>query len=146
MVNAFDSMNIKIGKAMRKMKKSKKITQQEALKLFERNLKEAQCMRADGDLEASLYLPIEHAEILSELLNGDITAEFRNGFTVIDTNTGEYPDVESIALKEDWAKNLIYCDIDGFAMDEEGNLLLIDDCDNIAYCPSDRFIIVWNEI
>lgn len=62
-------------------------------------------------------------------------------FTVIDKQTGEYPDVEKIALEEDWAKYLIYCDIDQFAINEDGNLLLMDDCNNIAYCPPDRFEI-----
>jgi hypothetical protein len=58
---------------------------------------------------------------------------------IIDTQTGEYPDVAAIALKEEWAKHLIYCDIDGFYMGEDGNLMLIDDCDNAATCPSGRF-------
>lgn len=62
-------------------------------------------------------------------------------FTVIDKKTGEYPDVEKIALKEEWAKNLIYCDIDSFAIMEDGTLVLIDDCGNIAYAPKDRFEI-----
>lgn len=58
---------------------------------------------------------------------------------VTDKKTGEYPNTEQIALKEEWAKHLLYCDIDGFAIDEDGQLLLIDDCNNIAYCPLDRF-------
>lgn len=60
-------------------------------------------------------------------------------FTVIDKKTGEYPDVQKIALKEEWASNLIYCDIDCFAIQEDGYLVLIDDCGNMAYCPPDRF-------
>jgi hypothetical protein len=56
-----------------------------------------------------------------------------------DNLTGKYPDTATIALNEEWAKNLIYCDISGFAIDEEGQLLLIDDCNNIAYCPPNRF-------
>lgn len=63
-------------------------------------------------------------------------------FNVIDKNTGVYPDVEKIALTEEWAKNLVYCDIDGFALHEDGNLVLLDDCGNVAYCPPDRFDIV----
>lgn len=62
-------------------------------------------------------------------------------FTVIDKKTGNYPDVSKIALTEDWAKGLIYCDIDGFAIGEDGTLLLMDDCGNFAYCPYDRFEI-----
>ena len=65
------------------------------------------------------------------------------GFTVIDKKTGSYPNVWSIARRCKWAKNLVYCDIDGFAVMEDGNLILMDDCGNLAYCPKDRFEIVW---
>lgn len=65
--------------------------------------------------------------------------------TIIDKRTGRYPDVEKIALEEDWAKNLIYCDIDCFAICEDGFLLLMDDCGNVAYCPKDRFEVALNE-
>ena len=63
-------------------------------------------------------------------------------FDIIDTKTGWYPDVEKIALSEDWAKGLIYCDIDCFAMQGDGTLILIDDCGNIAYPPAGRFEVV----
>lgn len=69
----------------------------------------------------------------------------RNTFTVIDTNTGEYPDLEAIALHEDWAKGLVYCDMEGFAIEEDGSLLLLDECDNSRYCPIGRFEVVWEE-
>ena len=52
------------------------------------------------------------------------------GFTVIDNKTGAYPDCEKIALKEEWANRLIYCDIDTFAITEDGGLILLDDCGN----------------
>ena len=58
---------------------------------------------------------------------------------ITDKQTGEYPETEIIALREGWARHLSNCDITGFALDEEGHLLLIDGCDNIAYCPEDRF-------
>lgn len=64
------------------------------------------------------------------------------GFTVIDKTTGQYPDCEKIALEEDWAKHLLYCDIDEFAINEDGDLLLMDDCGKVAYCPNDRFDVV----
>lgn len=67
------------------------------------------------------------------------------GFTVIDKLTGQYPDCEKIALNEDWASNLIYCDIEGFSLQEDGNLILLDECGNYAYCPPDRFEIVFDE-
>ena len=60
-------------------------------------------------------------------------------FTVIDLETGEYPDVIRIALEEYWAKNLVYCDIDGFYLGQDGELMLADECGNCASCPSGRF-------
>ena len=60
-------------------------------------------------------------------------------FTVIDSQTGEYPDLEYIALTEDWAKHLVYCDVDGFYIGEDGDLILLDDCDNVARPPVGRF-------
>ena len=62
-------------------------------------------------------------------------------FEVIDNRTGMAPDCEAIALTEEWAKRLVYCDIDCFAITEEGQLVLIDDCNNIAYPPADRFTV-----
>ena len=65
-----------------------------------------------------------------------------SGFDVIDTKTGEYPDLWEIALKEDWANGLMYCDMEGFAIEEDGTLLLLDECGKHAYCPEGRFKIV----
>lgn len=56
-------------------------------------------------------------------------------FTVIDKKTGKYPDLQEIALTEDWAKHLMYCDMEGFAIQEDGTLILMDECGNMAYCP-----------
>ena len=67
------------------------------------------------------------------------------GFTVIDKETGKYPNTRKIALLEGWAENLTYCDIYGFAIDEDGNLILLDDCGNFAHCPPDRFEIIFEE-
>lgn len=63
-------------------------------------------------------------------------------FRVIDNKTGKEADTYKIALKEDWAKGLMYCDMEGFAIHEDGHLLLLDECDNFAYCPNDRFTII----
>lgn len=60
-------------------------------------------------------------------------------FYVIDKETGKEPDLEQIALTEDWAKDLVYCDIEGFLLSEYGALILADECGNWAYCPPDRF-------
>lgn len=62
-------------------------------------------------------------------------------FKVIDTKTGKRPDEEKIALREKWAKGLIYCDMEGFFVDEDGQLILADECGHFAYCPPDRFKI-----
>jgi hypothetical protein len=64
-------------------------------------------------------------------------------FTVIDTKTGERPNMVKIALKEEWAKHLIYCDIEGFYLGEDGGLILLDDCCNAAFCPPGRFKIIF---
>lgn len=67
------------------------------------------------------------------------------GFKVIDVQTGEYPDIYAIALHEDWAKSLCYCDMEGFAIEEDGTLILMDECGRHEYCPPDRFKIVWED-
>lgn len=64
-------------------------------------------------------------------------------FEVIDTKTGKYPDLWKIALEEYWAKGLMYCDMEGFAIEEDGTLILLDECGRHAYCPEGRFKIVW---
>lgn len=51
-------------------------------------------------------------------------------FDVVDTKTGQYPDWEHIARTEDWADGLVYCDIDGIAIQEDGSLILLDECGN----------------
>lgn len=66
-------------------------------------------------------------------------------FSVIDKKTGKYPDLEKIALEEDWADGLMYCDMEGFALEEDGTLLLLDECGRQACCPPDRFEIVTEE-
>lgn len=62
-------------------------------------------------------------------------------FDVVDTTTGKYPDWERIAREESWAKGLVYCDMDGIAIREDGSLILLDECGNCVSCPSDRFEI-----
>lgn len=66
-------------------------------------------------------------------------------FSVIDNKTGEYPDLYTIALKEDWAKGLLYCDMEGFSVNEDGQLILSDECGKFVYCPSDRFTVVFED-
>lgn len=66
-------------------------------------------------------------------------------FTVIDNKTGKYPNLCKIALYEEWAKELMYCDMDGFALLEDGRLILLDECGRFKYCPSDRFTVVFEK-
>ena len=68
-----------------------------------------------------------------------------NGFRVIDKKTGEYPDVGKIAQREEWAQHLCWCDIDGFYIGEDGSLMLADDCGRCAWCPEDRFDVIFEE-
>ena len=68
------------------------------------------------------------------------------GFLVIDTQTNASADLRKIALEEEWAKDLMYCDMEGFAITEDGYLILLDECGKYAYCPTGRFSIeVQNE-
>ena len=62
-------------------------------------------------------------------------------FIVIDRNTNKEADTYEIARNEEWAKNLIYCDIEGFCISEDGQLILLDECGNYAFCPEGRFEI-----
>lgn len=66
-------------------------------------------------------------------------------FTVIDNKTGEEADPYDIALNEDWAKSLMYCDMEGFAIEEDGTLILLDECGRHKYCPVGRFEVRWEE-
>lgn len=60
-------------------------------------------------------------------------------FVVFDKETKMEANPESIATYEKWADGLIYCDMEGFAIEEDGTLLLLDECGNYAVCPPDRF-------
>ena len=62
-------------------------------------------------------------------------------FTVIDKETSEYPKIVDIVLKEGWAGNLMWMDLIGFAIGEDGHLYLLDECGNYAECPYGRFEI-----
>ena len=66
-------------------------------------------------------------------------------FSVIDNKTGKEADPYEIALSEDWAKNLMYCDMEGFAILEDGTLILVDECGRHEYCPIGRFEVRWDE-
>ena len=60
-------------------------------------------------------------------------------FNVIDLLTGKEPDISEIACSEEWADELLYCDMEGFSIGEEGTLYLCDECGVYVECPHDRF-------
>ena len=66
-------------------------------------------------------------------------------FIVIDTKTGKEANIGEIVQNEDWAKDLIWCDMEGFAINQDGNLILLDQCGNYAYCPYGRFEVKFEE-
>ena len=104
----------------------------------------------DVDVAIEYFKPYLHtdepipADVVIEGLRSMPTLTPQNGtlmrgFDVVDTKTGEYPDLWEIALTEDWAKDLMYCDMEAFAIEEDGTLILLDECGRYAYCPEGRF-------
>lgn len=83
----------------------------------------------------------ERLEIENAALRERLKKAIELPFYVFDKKTGKEADTYEIVLNEDWAKHLMYCDIDGFAIGQDGTLVLIDECGQIAYCSSDRFEI-----
>ncbi len=67
-------------------------------------------------------------------------------FIVIDKLTWQEADVKQIVLNEDWAQGLVYCDMEGFFVGEDGTLILADECGHYVYCPEDRFCILYKII
>ena len=58
------------------------------------------------------------------------------------SNVG-FAQLEAIALREPWARGLIYCDIEGFAVQSDGSLILLDECGNHVYPPPEVFRVEW---
>lgn len=70
-------------------------------------------------------------------------------FKVIDLQTGKEADIYEIVIKsyreKTWAERLVYCDIEGWAIEEDGTLVVLDECGNYAYPPKERFQIIMEE-
>lgn len=66
-------------------------------------------------------------------------------FKVIDKKTGKEADTWNIALHEEWAQGLVYCDMEGFAITEDGYLVLMDECGHVVYCDGERFEVVFED-
>ena len=62
-------------------------------------------------------------------------------FHVIDNNTGKEVDEETLRELTD-KHNLDYIDLEGFAITEDGRIILCDECGKFGYMDSDRFKIV----
>lgn len=69
--------------------------------------------------------------------------EHSETFIVIDNKTGEEADMYNIALHEEWAQHLCYCDMEGWAIEDDGTLLLVDECGRFAYADRERFKVKW---
>ena len=63
-------------------------------------------------------------------------------FKVLNPN-GSEPDLQQIAVTEEWAKGLIYCDMEGFVIDPDGCIALTDECGGVRYPPVDRFRVTF---
>lgn len=66
-------------------------------------------------------------------------------FRVIDNKTGKEADTWNIALHEEWAQGLIYCDMEGFVITEDGYLMLADECGHVVYCDPERFKVLFED-
>ena len=112
----------------------------EAIKILEDEIAHTQVHLRDRKLHPECIKDLRnYCEALKQsisLLKGKVH------FEVIDKQTGKVADTYNIALKEKWAHNLVYCDIEGFALTDDGVLMLLDECGNCAYCPDDRFEII----
>ena len=95
----------------------------------------------DFDLVYKLYFEQKDriAELEDKIENGTLV-EFP--FCVFDKKKNKEADCYKIALKEDWAKCLCYCDMEGFAITQDGVLILLDECGRYTYCPDNRFKVV----
>jgi uncharacterized membrane protein YgcG len=98
----------------------------------------------NGLTELKKYLPSTMWESINDALAMLKEQEHKETFTVIDTKTGEEADEYAIALHEDWAKHLCYCDMEGWAIENDGTLLLVDECGRFAYADRERFKVVWD--
>jgi len=67
-------------------------------------------------------------------------------FTVVWVATGEpvtHKEQSDFALHAPWARGLVYCDMDGFAVQDDGTLILIDECGGYRAPPAGLFKVVW---
>ena len=114
------------------------MTNKEAIRILER-LQEPEAW--ESQISEDAYTALQMA---IDALGKDRNVPSKT-FTVIDLKTGKEADPYDIALHEDWAKHLMYCDMEGFAIEEDGSLILVDECGRFEYCPVGRFEVRWDE-
>ena len=62
-------------------------------------------------------------------------------FSVIDPSTGLYPDIATLR-KEPWAKHIITGSLVFFGIDEDGYLMMLDNCGHYAWVPEHRLEVL----
>ena len=67
--------------------------------------------------------------------------EIIKGFTVIDTKTGRYPDLDKLAEEFTEKDRLVYYNLDQFAITEHGDIIVLDTDFTYSNCPLGRFTI-----
>lgn len=97
------------------------------------------CTKDCGECERNFDALVRLAELEDEIDNGTL---IELPFVVVDKKTKKEADCYKIARKEDWAKRLCYCDMEGFAITQDGMLILLDECGKYTDCPDNRFKVV----
>ena len=70
-------------------------------------------------------------------------------FRVIDNELGREPTIGELEAelactgKDHWAYGLCWSDLDGWYIDQYGNLILADECGNYAFPPPGRYRVEW---
>lgn len=60
-------------------------------------------------------------------------------FTIIDKRTGEEVDIDNLIEELDLNTNLMVNDIEGFAIGENGEIYLLDECGNFVFVEPDNY-------
>ncbi len=80
---------------------------------------------------------VKLCRLLPEKIEKPVVPEFM----VIDLQTGQEARIGDIARTEAWANGLLSVDMESFAVQEDGTLILLDELGKYVYCPPDRFEI-----
>lgn len=94
------------------------MTEQEIVRLLSTIKMKAKSTVADETWGKALQL-IEQLQSENAALKERLEKAIELPFYVFDKKTGKEADTYEIVLNEDWAKHLMYCDIDGFAIEQD---------------------------